>query len=829
MIKTEQASRRPVLKALPLAIALASTTSFTAVHTNASAMMEEVTVTAQKREENIQDVPIAISAFSGDAIKEMGATNISDLGKATAGVEMNNNGALQPTYNIRGIQTSDFTVGSDPAVAIYVDGVYASRGAGAEVPFSDVERVEILKGPQGTLFGRNATGGAIHLITKKPNLEEAEGSVTTSIGNYNKRDIDFGYSAPLSDTLAFRVSGTVNRRDGWQDNAFGQDTGNEDNHTIRASLLWTPTDATEVIFRASYGDMDQNTGTVATTVPSVFAAGNGATLDDSYSDVQLDGGSFEERDMFSTSIELNHEFENFTFTSITAYSGFNSDFYNDEDGSASSQHHFNSDNIDDQDQFSQELRFTGETENLKWTTGLTWSREHVDHITVAEFNNTTLETFATYEALKTNVDAFVLLSGGNPAFLGSNFGLDATSTESEIANAVGDVRALVQLAGIDGVAIASFLDQLLGAGDGALIAGFLPGIQATFLNTPDALWEETVRNIGTYESTAIYGDATYALSETTNLTVGLRYTYDEKEFATITGYQNTMLGAPLGLAFYNNGVDAMFVPDENSDDWSAVSGRIVLDHWIDDEVMVYGSVSTGFKSGGFNSLSFGAGIEPSFDQEEVINYEIGLKGDFYDGKVRLNAAAYYYEYSDLQELSLVGAPIPSYNLRTADAEGQGVDIEVMWSATDNLFIAANYSYLDTEYTDYQILPAAGETPADDKTGLPRADTPENKFNIMAEYTMALDDIGELVLRGDYNWTDERESNTSDIPVDDYEYLNLRATLHSADDAWAVSAWAQNVTNEEIHGGYGGPAKAIGSETTWLFLPRTYGLDLTYNF
>ncbi len=837
MKTTDRSAHMLRLKTLPLAVALASITPFTAMHANASAMMEEVIVTAQKREESVQDVPIAITAFSGDAIQEMGATNVSDLGKATAGVEMNNNGALQPTYNIRGIQTSDFTVGSDPAVAIYVDGVYASRGAGAEVPFSDVERVEILKGPQGTLFGRNATGGALHIITKKPSLEEAQGSITGTIGNFDQRDVDFAYSAPISDTLAFRVSGTVNRRDGWKKNLTGPDSNSVDSQTFRASVLWTPSDETEVIWRANYGDLAQNSGTVNTIIPNVFNAGtSGATYQDEFDDITLDGGSTEERDMFGTSLEITHEFENFTFTSITAYSSFNADFYNDEDGSSDPLHHFHSDNIDDQDQISQEFRITGETDNLKWTAGLTYSKEHVDHTTVAEFNNTTLETFAVYEALSGNRDAFAALGLTGDAI----FGAGVNPNDFQVSNSVNNVRSTLALGGFDGIALAGFLDGLANAG-GALQLSYLADIQANFLSTPDQLWVETVRNTGTYESTAIYGDATYAISDRTNLTVGLRYTYDEKEFTTETGYQNSITYDPdgpgalptlpvaLGLAFYNGGVDAGFVPDVQSDDWSAVSGRIVLDHWINDEVMVFGSISTGFKSGGFNSLSFGPGIEPSFDQEEVINYELGLKGDFFDGQVRVNASAYYYEYSDLQELTLVGAPIPTYNLRTADAEGQGVDLEVMWSVSDQLFIAANYSYLDTEYTKYQVLAAAGETAADDKTGDPRVDTPENKFNLMAEYTMPLGEMGDLVLRADYNWTDERLQDATDTVADDYELINARATLNSADDSWSVAAWVMNVTDEEIAGGYAGPARAIGSETAWTYPPRTYGVDLTYRF
>ena len=139
-------------------------------------VIEEIIVTAQKRAENVMDVPIAITAYSGEALEQLGTRNLTDIGRFTAGVDMNNDKSLQPTYSIRGVETNDWTIGSDPAVAVYVDGVYAARGAGAEAAFIDVERVEVLKGPQGTLFGRNATGGAIHIITTKP-VFETEGRV----------------------------------------------------------------------------------------------------------------------------------------------------------------------------------------------------------------------------------------------------------------------------------------------------------------------------------------------------------------------------------------------------------------------------------------------------------------------------------------------------------------------------------------------------------------------------------------------------------------------------------------------------------------------------
>lgn len=880
MIRRTTSSSIFPLKLLSSAIALSIS-----VPVFSSELIEEVVVTAQKREENLQEVPIAISAFSGSALNELGAENLNDIGKYTAGVEMNNQSVTQPTYNVRGIQTSDFTVGSDPAVAVYVDGVYSSRGAGAEVPFFDIERVEILKGPQGTLFGRNATGGAIHILTKQPNYQ-FYGQVRGSVGNFDKKDIDFSLNTPISETLAFRISGNINRRDGYLENAgSGPDFNDADNHSIRTALLWEPTDETTILFRANYGEMDQNSGAVFTMVNSIYEGAFPGDRLDPFGDVGADFKSIEDRDLYSISIEVTHEFKDMTLTSITAYGGHNSVFINDEDGSANPNHFFGSNNVDDQDQFSQEFRLTGATEKLKWTAGLTYSKEHVDHTTHAYFNTSTLESFAVYEGLKQQLssqgftDAEIAemvpgaralnqaglnpaivdpALGGNPALAGvnvdgiamSSFAFDLLrgtpngqvpfdpSNPATSLLAATPVSASIQSAcGLGALPAMNTLDQIYGtllsvnpatAAANTLFCAVLPQVQPAVM--ANSLWAENVRNTGTYESTAIYGDVTYSLTEKMDLTLGARYTYDEKSFTIETAYQNTLLGIPFGLAFYNNGQPVLDTKESN--DWEALSGRVVLNYRWNDDLMTYGSVATGFKAGGFNSLNFGPNIETSYDQEEVINYELGLKSTWLEGALRFNAAAYFYEYDNLQELSLVGFPIPSYNLRNADADGSGVEFELMWAVNSKLFLGANYSYLDTEYTEYEVLVAAGEDPvADDKTGTARASTPRNKLNIMAEYTFDLERFGQLALRADYNYTDDRIGSITDPSkiIDSYELWNMRATFQTSDEQWEVAAWMTNVTDEEILGDYSAPGEAIGSFNAWRYPPRMYGVDVTYRF
>lgn len=829
-------------------LSLAVTLSFTPLALNASALLEEVVVTAQKREQNLQDVPISISAFSGDALKEMGAESLSDIGRATAGVEMGSESVTQPNYNIRGIQTDDFTVGSDPAVALYVDGVYAARGAGAEIPLDDVERIEILKGPQGTLFGRNATGGAIHYITKKPGYE-AERVLNVSVGNYGKKKASLIVNQPINDSVAMRVSVTSNARDGYIDNANGPALNDVDSQSIRAAVLWDISDDTELVWRGEYSDMSQTSGTVYTITENVYNAGNVNQPFDRFGEISLDTPSLEERDLFSTSVEINHNFESATLTSITSYRSMNVNFINDEDGSSDPDHFFSSENIDDQDQFSQEFRLTGEWQDLNWTVGLAYSKEHVDHTTDATASTSMLENFAIYNALLGDTDAFAAAG-----LSGAALGLNANSSEQQIAEVISGVRAATTGVGQNGIALSSFLFANFAAanalsavscggtdagtvaassGPTAAVGGcFLPQIQANL--SSEANWTESVRNTGTYESSAIYTDFTYALNEQSNLSAGLRYTYDRKVFTVQTGYRpenaflTSVTGQPIaqGVFFYNAGVDGGNQVQSYKEDWDALSGRIVLDYFLNDNVMAYGSFATGFKSGGFNSLGFGPNIKPSFEQEEVSNYELGLKGDFLEGALRYNVAAYFYQYDNKQDLQLIGpqGAIPSYNITTSDAEGKGVDMELYWSVTESFFLSANYSYLDTEITRYTVLFDEA-----DQTGGPLANTPENKYYIMGEYTQPVGDIGDLVVRADYAWVDDRIGQLRGEEIEDYYTVNARVSLMSSDDSWSAAIWATNLTDEDNLLDYTGPGSAIGSHTVARRAPRMYGLDVNYRF
>ena len=798
----------------------------------AEAILEELVVTAQKREQNLQDVPIAISAFGQQAIENIGASNVDDLGTFSAGIETNNNSVTQAGYTIRGINSDSFTSGTDPSAAVYVDGVYTSRGGGALVNFSDIERVEILRGPQGTLFGRNAAPGAISIITKKPSAE-TEGSLRATLGNANKRKLEAAYNTALGDDLFMRASVAINKRDGLLENAAGgADFEQEDDQTYRVNLLWNASDRTQVIWRAEYNEVDQDGPNAISTNPTLNPGQN------YFAAAAADTAPIEERDLFGTSLEISHDLNSVTFTSISSYRTFNTLNRQDDDGSNNPNYHVSTDNVESQEQFSQEFRFTStEPGPLQWTAGLNYFQEDLEQEHFVNFNSLSLETYAVHTVA-------ALVGGGDL--------LDATNAAAFIAGDPATAAAQTFWTNTTGALFGNPTPYTLGDGLGLFIVAnpavfgpaaagqILPSIGSGNLGnilgiTADPTWNESTLNRGTFESWAVYGDATYSVTERLDLTFGARYTYDQKDYSLFSQFNNSLGNFPAGLAF------SVPVDDSGSDSWSAFSPRLVLSYEVSEDLMAYGSVTRGFKSGGFNSFSIdsdgdGVGELSSFDEETVTNIELGIKSTWLDNRLMLNATVFQYEYDGLQSLDLTdkfdaNTVLPVYAVRNADTEGAGIELEMAFAVDEHWSLGGNYTYLDTEYTDYQVF--AGEDPlTDDKTGEAASSVPHNKLNLFVEFETAVGDLGTLRSNLSYNFTDDRVQSagtTVDRRLEAFELVNARVTFASAGQTWEAALWANNLLDEEWLLGIGGTGEAIGSAPANRADPRTYGVDFIYNF
>ena len=830
MISPKSTLRRYAPSSLSLAIATALSTL--ALPTLAQDYaLEEITVTAQKRAESVDDVPITINAFSVEGVRDLGAQNVNDLGTFIPGVETNVGDTSQASFTIRGISTNDFGSGSDPAVAVYVDGVYTGHGGSALVNFNDIDRVEVLKGPQGTLFGRNAAAGAISITTKAPS-QETEGYVDVQMGNYNKQKIALGFNTALSDTVAIRVGGYTNSRDGIINNA--SDTGIagdtlwiEDDQGVVGALSWDVSDATNVTLRGDYNkdDSDGPIGSSFTLAP-----------DNLYDDYTTDNAGYNDRTIRGTSLTITHDFDNYTFTSITAKRGYEFHQNEEEDGTDIARFFLTTDTIEDQSQASQEFRLNYADEKIKWFVGASYFKDKIDQTYLVDATTITLDTFFLVDACNkgglpgctadTNSAGYV---NDNPAFFGGGMQGFLASGIAPLLNAsLAPFGLSMQAADIGSATVAN-----LNAANGG---------------TP---WQEAMHNQRELTSYAVYGDMTYSFTDKLDVTVGIRWSQDEKDFQIGSNFTNYIqiptltidaLGVsvptsslpagvpraiPFGLIFAEE-IGTPGNPELKNDKWSSVDPRVVFNYAATDDTMFFFSAAKGYKAGGFNSL----GDDPAFEPEDVLNFELGMKSKMMDGRMRLNTSVYAFNYDNLQILKLSGPSgrIPTYNVNNADAIGRGFEFEWQFLATENLMLGANYGYVFTEYTKYN--PFEGDAPGFTLKGEPLSSMPEHKFNAMAEYTVRFGGDLAVRLRGDYNYTGERINNTGvddGQAIDAFNIVNARATLENDAGDWSVALYANNLTDEEYLWDIGGTGDGLGSPVATRGMPRMYGIQARYNF
>ncbi|MFL0795893.1 MAG: TonB-dependent receptor [Cellvibrionaceae bacterium] len=846
---------KPQFKTLSFAVSSVVALSGAALSLNANAarVIEEITVTAQKRAESVQEVPIAIQAFSAESILNMGAQNVDDMGKFTPGLETNVTNETQPGYTIRGIPSASFGSGQDSSVGVYVDGVYVSRSGSALVNFADIERVEVLKGPQGTLFGRNATAGAISIYNKRPTAE-TEGEVKLTAGSHGRKDFSGIFNTALSNNLYMRAGVSIQRDDGIYDNATGPDLEQDDSQTYNLSFLYNGIENTEILWKLDYNELSIRNSSDISSNPTVNPE---ATTDNpqqgAFADRRTDVKPVENRELFGTTLIVDHDFSgNLSLKSITSYREFETNNLEDEDGGDNPFFFAYSDNIEEQDQISQEFILTYADEKLKWSAGFNYFEENIEQSHVIGLNRQTLEQFAISRIL--NNDAFA------PAL--AAFGLSTDNLTQSSGYEIMTGTASPQLAGAWGAGVAGalaaagfppsgplvpymagdgiglFLAQnastLLGTDDLAVIGPFVAGIApaigtgalGTVLDISDTVWEEITDNKGNSETLAIYGDFTYSFNDQWEVFAGTRYNRDERSFTVSTAYQNNFLGVPAGLAFFVPGTDT------NSDSWSSLTSRLGVNFKPNEDVMFYLSAAEGFTAGGFNSFMGLVNGVPSaevvpFEEEEVVNYELGMKSSWMGDRLQFNISFYSMEYENLQQLEQNSSAIPLYEVRNSDLDAEGFEFDVHFLATDNWLLSANYSHTETEYTKYGLL--SGETTGDSKVGQPSTSVPEDKYNLFVEHTWEVSKDRKVITNLSYNHTDERSGTDANQTVDGYDVANLRVSYIPMNATWKVAAWSNNLFDEEYVYDIGGTGGSIGSAPVQRAPGRTWGVDVIYSF
>ena len=767
-------------------------------------MLDRITVTAQSREQELQDVPIALQVVNAQMLDDVVARDLSGIDMFVPGLVVNGQQPTQPSFQLRGISTDDFGIGTDPAVGVYVDGVYAGRGGGVLLPFTDVERIEVLKGPQGTLFGRNTAAGAISIVTHRPG-PEAEGRARLRLAEHGQRYVDAMANIPVGEVSAFRLNGVFNQADGWiQDANTGEDLAPQDNWATRAAFSTRFGDNTTAWITWDHEKLDQLGQATIGVVPLPAApATPSLPLDETaYLDprrtpaaVDVDGNE-ESRRFDGLTLIVDHAFEWGHLTSTTAWHDYDSINRVEEDGTARRDLYVDSVNTESNTNVYQEFKFAGSGERFDWVAGASYFREQADQ--TSQVN-----------AYTDSVDTIVRNMGLAPTPDGTLYG---------------------------------FTTQVMQ----------LYGIPLSLLGEP---WNERFVNSLDTTAYALYGDVIWRATDRLNLTFGLRYTRDEKDFSWFNDHryapgldatlgQMEALGvfALLGIPKEAYIFDIAFIDPpammnkgqttRDSNSWDDISPRFVADYHFTADLMGFASAAKGYKAGGFNALQIGS----RFDNEDVWNFEAGIKHVLPQHRLQYDVSTYYYTYDDRQAIRLDTTPaIPRYVVDTADLEAWGVDFNAIWQATASLALDFNAAYIDSTYKDY-VTPE-GIDVSGQPTGIPKW-----SFAAGAAYTWELDEHGSVRAavrygyRGRTRCSDESQSQGTcgESPAlrlgESEELANLRVGWTSASGKYGVAVYGENLLDNQYVSGLGTYGKTVlGTVGARLTPPRVWGVEFTAGF
>ncbi len=760
----------------------------TGVAMAAQGAIEEIVVTARKRAESLQEVPVAVSAFSDQELQNQSIQEFIDIEAQLPGVQIRQAQA-DPSIAlvvIRGQSQADTLLTTDSSVGVYVDGVNLPRQNGLNANIFDLERVEVLKGPQGTLYGRNTTGGAINLITRKPDYAGWHGYIKGAAGNESFTQFSGAVNIPLADTAAARLAVQKTDQDGWgKSNFTGNDLYDQDEIFVRGSLMLDPTNRLNILVQADYMDLSEggaaekllqpggnpldpnNTLPVTPTIvagvelgvlnpadiPSAanpipgptfvpgLMAGYQALVGYTQGDaLETDSNAdvFSEATLWGGGLTIAYDVtDTIEFKSITGYRDWDTERLLDMDGTPFTILHPRL--AVDADFFSQELQLLGSTNRLDWVAGAYYSKEE--------------------------------------------------GTDGSVTSAV------------------------------AVLNPFNPNVL-----------DGDVEN----SSWALFAQGTYAVTDRLNATVGLRYTEEKKEltshnrsFNQIT--QSFVCQVPPG----NLPIDECSA--DFSDTFSDPSWLVSADYQLRDGLMTYASISKGFRGGGQNLRG---SVDPasftSFEPEVATTYELGLKGDFLDRLLRVNAAAYLTDYEDIQRSIIVpgaGGNVVTVLTNAAEAEVTGFELEAWLYATESLTLFATAGWIDFEYQEFDSLAQDGVTIID------RSDEdvalPEWEYSLSARYDAA---IGRNLLgvQVDYSWRDDviidpRSAVPDAVTQDSFGLLNGRIEYDFVGTGLTVALWGKNLTDEEWIATATDFSGNIGHTIGVVGRPRSYGLTVSYDF
>lgn len=745
--------------------------------------LEEIIVTARKTEENIQAIPVAITSLTADDLLRSSTNNVREIAAQTPSLTIapatgNPNSAL---VSLRGQVQNDTVFTVDPSVGIYLDEVYLGRAPGAMMDMYDVQRVEILKGPQGTLYGRNTTGGALKIITNRADPSDGlTGYARVGAGNHAMRKVELGVNVPLiQDRLAMRISGLSHQRDGYTESlvvAPGTETvvdrvksDDRDTKSVRLDFALRASDRLDIALALDYSDIDTNGALVynrrgdgigvpvGVANPGPFPAGDfnnyvrsSNNIYKAFTNVSPEANNFSSGGSLTLSYELT---DDIVAKAVYAHRRMDGSHQMDIDGTLLPIVSTTQDYGSEQD--SLELQLTGTGERLDWVAGLYGFRE------------------TGYEISGQRALGTVMFPGGLVAapYFGDG------ENESYSAYGQGSWR---------------FTDEL------ALTVGLR--------------YTEDTKAIDMHNYTR------------------------PAPFYAEPGSCNYSQGAP-NVDFASCNFDA-------SEDYDKVSYTIGLDWQISDSVMLYAKTSEGYRAGGQNLRGTFAATQVPFGEESVTDYEVGVKSTLWDNRLRANLAVYRSDYEGIQTSIIVTDPISNTAatrvVNLTDATIDGAEAEISLQLLDQLVINVTGSYTNTKFDKLKEADAIATFPM----GMDGLATPQWKYSVGAHYTQPLA-IGDLSLDVVYSWRDAYWANpsravnqTPEAEVESQGLLNARLQLDIASVDTTIGVWATNLTDEEYQLNnllFANPAPGAPASGPYVYVnstpgePRMFGIDITKRF
>jgi iron complex outermembrane receptor protein len=769
--------------------------------------IEEIVVTAQKRVENVQDIPVSVVAIGGDEVGRLKLTDTNDLAGLVPNLQANQiNGDGTPVFSLRGVTMNDYSVHQSSPVAVYTDEVYAGPTVLQPIAMFDLERIEVLRGPQGTLYGRNTTGGAVNLITKAPDYD-TEGYLTFGIGNFSRYEARGAAQVPvIDDTLAVRVAAYWANQDGWFKNEFpnAQDNNGTDEWAIRASALWNPTEDVDVILRWSsgrahpsnygifadhIGKMGQGLGVDVYDLYNGLTTGSPVENPPDYTRAGLGKWELEsnrktnrKREVDQADLHVNWELtDSLTVTSVTAWS--QGDFLNPEDTDGAPMKTFEIDYFGDGDQWSQDLRLTSSFGGpFEFVAGFYYATEKLD--------------IATDLGLYRDID----------------FNLSGAIDPNDCADPL--LASLGQPVSPDGAAA-----EIILAPFGVGLADFA-ALGCKFRNS----FDQERRTI------AGYFDGSYQLFEATKLIFGVRVTNDKTEVDDFTTFAE---GAGVNL------FDTIPSTDDSIDD-TEPTWRVGIEQRFGEDILTYFTYSRGYRSGAFNGQAF---FDPSeftkVKPETLDSIELGAKSTLWEGKLQLNGSFFYYIYKD-QQLIDVDPNVGTQILTNIDeSKVKGIEIEALSQITEDIRLSAGVGWLHGEVdkgtANAGTLNLKGDT-------LPNS--PDWNVHLAADWDFLHLDRGTASFHLDAGYTGAQfftlPHESRDVPtlnptgklsllVDDYWLMNTSVRFVSSDDRWELAFWVKNLTDEWYQTSIVGLQGIGGYDYTHIGPPRQYGGEVTLRF